>query len=260
MGYLYFDESIQEQGKFIVGAFVYSNQDLSPSVDVAIAEVGLVPKVDEYKSNAKMQGNPQAQQLRAAIYGLLRNTQIAVVVLPSKDRASLGAEASKALGQLIDANGLALERHAAFFDEGIKIPEREIETLSKRANGACQIYANQNSKLTSGIQVADLAAHYAGTMLAEQMGLTTRMVNAGVNSGYDPELEIELGFEIWARLRYAFFKESKEINDDIDDGDMIEMATLNVRGFGLFVSDLCGIELSEAADQRFGTCYMGCIH
>lgn len=76
MGYLYFDESIQEQGRFIVGAFVYSDQELSPSVDAAIAEVGLVPKVDEYKSNAKMQGNPQAQKLRAAIYGLLRDTRI----------------------------------------------------------------------------------------------------------------------------------------------------------------------------------------
>jgi hypothetical protein len=190
----------------------------------------------------------------------LDNARIAVVVLPSKDRALLGSQAVKALTRLIDANGLALDRHAAFFDEGIKIPQTEIETLSKKANGACQIYANQNSKLTSGVQVADLVAHYAGTMLVEHMGLIPRLVKAGANSGYDPDLEIELGFEIWARLRHAFFKQSKTLNDDIDDVDIAEMATLNVRGFGLFVSDLCGSELSQAADQRFGTCHMGCIH
>lgn len=260
MGYLYFDESIQERGEFIVGAFVYSDQDLSPAVDAAISKLGLVPKVDEYKSSAKMQENKQSQQLRAAIYGLLRSTRIAVLVLPSRERASIGTEAAKALSKLVEANGLALERHAAFFDEGIEIPDNQIEALSERANGGCQIYTNQDSRLTSGIQVADLAAHYAGTMLAAQMGIATKKVKAGVNSGYDPDLEIELGFEIWAGLRYAFFKQSREIDDDIDSSDMIEMATLNVRGFGLFVSDLCGSELSKAADRRFGTCYLGCIH
>jgi hypothetical protein len=261
MGYLYFDESIQDRGRFIIGALVYSDRDLSPDVELAIAEVGLVPRVDEYKSSNKMEGDHAARQLRAAISELLQDTQIAIVVLPSKARASLGIEAATALSRLIDANGLTSERHEAFFDEGIQISEEEVTALSKKSYGACRVYVNQNSKLVSGIQVADLAAHYAGTMLAEQMGLTTKIVKAGDDSGYDPDLQIELGFEIWARLRYAFFKEPRNIAaDEIDGLDMVDIATFNVKGFGLFVANSCDSELSQAANQRFGTCYLGCVH
>jgi hypothetical protein len=53
MGHFYFDESIQEQGGFIVGAFVYSEEELGPCVNAAIAEVGLVPRLMSIKATPR---------------------------------------------------------------------------------------------------------------------------------------------------------------------------------------------------------------
>jgi hypothetical protein len=59
MGYFYFDESIHQRGDFILGAWVYSNDDLSPQVLHAIEVTGLIPGVDEFKSGRRMDREPQ---------------------------------------------------------------------------------------------------------------------------------------------------------------------------------------------------------
>ena len=257
MGYFYFDESIQERGAFIVGAFVYSPFDLGSSVDAVIAGAGLKPRVDEFKSNANMSSNSVARMLRDGVGRLMGSTQVAVVVVPRADREKLGLLALGALTQLIRANGLSSEPHSVFIDQGIKVSSQELEITSRR-DVVLNVHQNQDSKLIPGIQVADLAAHHAGGMLMEQMGLVTKMVKAGANSGYDADLEIELGFELWAGLRYDFFKEPKTFNGD--EEDMIEVATYNVEGFGLFIAESCDTGLRNAALSRFGSCYLGCIH
>lgn len=257
MGYFYFDESIHERGGFIVGAFVYSPFDLGPSVDAVVASVGLTPRVDEFKSNAKMSSNPVTRMLRSGIGGLLSTSKVAVVILPRVDRNRLGQEALKALTRLVSVNDLSSEPHSVYIDQGIKVSLQDLEIVSQQ-DLLLDVHPNQDSKLIPGIQVADLAAHRASGMLLEQMGLVTKMVKAGPNSGYDPDLDIELGFEFWAGLRYPFFKQPKLFTGD--EEDMIEAATYNVEGFGLFIADSCNEVLRNASLARFGSVYLGCIH
>lgn len=88
MGYFYFDESIHERAGFILGAYVYSLDDLSPSVYAQIKAVGLCPGIDEFKSSAKMDKDPQQQLLRDKIKELLGNAfaKVGLVVIPCKLR------------------------------------------------------------------------------------------------------------------------------------------------------------------------------
>lgn len=44
MAYLYFDESIRDNGEFIIGALVISEDDLSCRIKITVARYGVKPK------------------------------------------------------------------------------------------------------------------------------------------------------------------------------------------------------------------------
>jgi hypothetical protein len=96
-----------------------------------------------------------------------------------------------------------------------------------------------------------------GVMLLEHLGHLKKMVKAGANSGYDPDIDIELGFELWASLRCAFFKTSQPSARPEDPfGDLM----FDVENYGLHIAQSCDNALRTAALERFGVCYLGCIH
>ena len=68
MGFFYFDESIHERAAFILGAFVYSPNDLSAAVAAALSSVGLQAGKDEFKSS----GGGLSSEHRLALRHLLR--------------------------------------------------------------------------------------------------------------------------------------------------------------------------------------------
>ena len=259
MGNFYFDETIQAKAGFTIGAFIYSDSDLSSIVFSALERSGLTPTVDEFKSGAHMASNPQQAWLRDHISALLSCVKVGVVVTPADDRSTLGAEALCGLEKILRANSLEKQHHKVFFDEGIYITLAIQESFLSSVGTCCELYLSQNSKIVGGIQVADLAAHSLGVMLLEQLGLISKKVRAGENSGYDPDLEIELGFELWASLRYSFFMASQPKSDSIPDDPVGEMI-YDVENFGLYISPSCTEQLKKAAIERFGKCYLGCIH
>ena len=259
MGYFYFDETIQERGGFIIGAFVYSPNDVTPKVYSVIEQVGLRPGIDEFKSGARMDRNPKQAELRNHLTGVLRNTRIGVVVASVTERTTLGREALLGLRKILLANGLAQKPHSVYLDEGIPIDSDTTKSILGQSATLCAIHPSQDSKLIGGIQLADLVAHSLGGMLLEHLGLVSKKVRAGENSGYDPDLEIELGFELWASLRYQFFKAPQPNPGPIPDdpvGDLI----FDVENYGLHISEGCSQTLKDAALGRFGDCYLGCIH
>lgn len=259
MGHFYFDETIQERGGFIIGAFVYSPNDVTPEVYSAIEHVGLRPGVDEFKSGTRMDRNPKQAVLRKRLIEILAHTRVGLVVVPATERALLGHHAILGLQKILSANDLAQQRHSVFLDQGITVDKAFCKESLGESDALCEIYQSQDSKLIGGIQLADLTAHLLGGMLLESLGLMSKLVRAGENSGYDPDLEIELGFELWATLRYQFFKAPQPNPGAIPDdpiGDLI----FDVEHYGLHISDSCSQSLKEAALQRFGTCYLGCIH
>lgn len=259
MGYFYFDETIQERGGFIIGAFVYAPNDMTPAVYSALNHVGLRPGFDEFKSGSRMDWNPNQAKLRDQLSNILMHTSVGVVVLPVSERASLGREAMDGLQKILRTNGLDQQPHKVFLDEGITIDSHTQQSFLEGVGALCELHSSQDSKLIGGIQLADLVAHSLGGMLLEQLGLIAKKVRAGAGSGYDPDLEIEIGFELWASLRYQFFKALQPKPGPIPD-DPIGEIIFDVENYGLHISEKCSPSLRDAALQRFGDCYLGCIH
>ena len=140
-----------------------------------------------------------------------------------------------------------------YFDEGITVDPYMVAGLGARVGVSCDVFLDQDSRLVGGIQVADLAAHSMGVMLLEHLGYLKKMVKAGKNSGYDPDLDIELGFMLWASLRYSFFMAAQPNRRPEDP-------LLNVADYGLHIATSCDEVLHVAVVERFGECYLGCIH
>jgi len=259
MGNFYFDETIQERGGFIIGAFVYSPYDVTPAVYSAIQQVGMRPGVDEFKSGARMDRNLKQAELRDRLMNLLSSTRVGLVVVPTTQRSFLGHHALLGLRKILSANDLAHKPHSVFLDQGITVKRNSGRDLLGEPGDMCEVHQSQDSKLIGGIQLADLAAHLLGGMLLEELGLITKLVCVGENSGYAPDLEIELGFALWASLRYQFFK-APQPNLGADPDDPVGDLTFDVENYGLYISEDCPEKLKQAALQRFGTCYLGCIH
>lgn len=259
MGFFYFDESIHERAGFIVGAFIYKDRDLTPTVFKALAEAGLRPKIDEFKSSSKMTSLPGQLKARDNLRSTLNTVSTGVVIVPAARRGSLGDEAIAGLGKILKQNELDVVAHEVFVDQGITVSDIVGKTFGNGPGKLCKLHLNQDSKLIGGIQLADLAAHSMSVMLLEQLGLVKKMVKAGENSGYDPELDIELGFELWASLRYSFFRAPQPKPGPIPDDPVGELI-FDVENYGLHIADNCDEKLRDAALQRFGECYLGCIH
>jgi hypothetical protein len=217
----YFDESIHQRGDFILGAFAYG-PDPTDEVNAALLSTGSNPDTDEYKSSATMKNHPERQALREELHkvrGL--SYDYAIVVLPFSERASLGAETLAALRKIIEANQLTGRRESAFIDEGV-FANTERGKKAATDSGVLEyadVLVEQDSKVIKGLQLADLVAHTCALMLLDALGMLPKMVKAGPNSGYDPDLDIDLGFELWSRVRYQFFNggltRRPESNDDM---------------------------------------------
>ena len=145
-----------------------------------------------------------------------------------------------------------------FFDEGLFRSERAIyeQTQSDNDFAECNFFFEQDSKEILGIQLADLAAHTCSIMLLDQLGHISKKVILRVPGDeiYDG-VEVELGFEMWASIRYAFLSQNKK-----DCGDGMDIATVEVYPWGLLVDELVNQTVFDAAMIRFGEIYLGCIH
>jgi len=257
VGYFYFDESIQERRGFIIGAFVYSVDDLDPPVAAVLTRHGLIPGHDEYHSCANAAGNPKHAALRGAMRGLLHERRFGVVVHPAERRDELGIEAVRGLRKLLDANSLT-GQHVAVFDEGIFSSTPDAQQLMDDfgLRGRVDPVFQADSRVRGGLQVADLVAHCCGRMLFEHISDVKKMVKAGENSGYDPDLDLELEFELWAGLRYNWFAGEDKNRPEGEEF----WPVVDVSDYGLHISDACTPELRDAAYGRFAKSYLGCIH
>jgi hypothetical protein len=257
MGYCYFDETIRQNAGFIVGAWVYSNSYLTPDVFSALNEAGLQPGVDEFKSGARMTHNPAQAKARSLFFGILSQVRVGTVVMPSDDRASLGAEALIGLAMFLTANGLNGVAHSVFIDGGIPVAQTLIDGFCAQIGSPYDVRVQQESKLLGGIQIADLVAHTMGIMLLERQGHLKKVVKASPGSGYHPNEEFQLGFELWSSLRCSLFKAEMPIPRG---EDLLGNLEYLVEGYGLHISRSSGETLRASAIDRFGRCYMGCIH
>jgi hypothetical protein len=147
--------------------------------------------------------------------------------------------------------------HELYVDQNINMPR---ERQSNLITSGVSVFLNQDSRIAAGLQVADHAAHALGGILLEEMNIVRKIVSYDGGSGYDPDQEIELGFELWASLRYALLGKSEYIPGISPASDDSINPYLRVDGYGLFVSPSCSEKLAENVRNRFGINYLGCIH
>jgi hypothetical protein len=253
----YIDESIHRRGDFIIGACVFG-PDPTDLINAALTAVGLDPDCDEFKSSAKMTEHPEQQALRRELQNILHRTyRFAVVIVPHQERASLGREILLGLDKVCRANDLAHLHESAYFDKGIFSSAQSAMKLAQQLGVSkyCEVHPEQDSRLAKGVQLADLVAHTCALMLLDALGLLSKVVKAGPDSGYDPYLDTDLGFELWASVRYQFFNGGLHNIVETNEDMVVDVAT-----YGLHIAESCSPRLREAALVRFGTQYWGCIH
>lgn len=257
MGYFYIDDSIHDNGEFIIAACIYSEQDLSKDVEEIIRKNGLDPRFFEFKSRSNY--SLEKVQVRTDIKGLFQERcRLGLIIIPRAERSNLGIECLKAIKQFIDMDEELQEPMVVYFDQGMFMSIQQAATVGKEVGipDTVSLMFEQDSKSIRGIQVADMAAHTASVYFKEQLGISKKMVKAGKSSGYDPNMEMELGFEMWATLRYRLF--SKRLRPS--SGDTLEDAIQEVEPYGLYISSLCTQSLAKQAREAFAEVYLGCIH
>lgn len=257
MSCFFVDESIQTRGGFILAALVHAEEDLSPTVNGALLAAGLTPGVDEFRSSAYLAEHPHLQSLRDGMYAALLQTAIAVVVAPENDRGRLGNHVLDGLAKVILANSLQDALESACFDQNIQFAARQSSIAAFSSRFGVTVELEQDSRQRAGLQVADLVAHTAGIMLLDSLGLVTKTVRVGEESGYPSDTEMKLGFEMWASLRWHFFSGQPLASADEDP---VRGTTVPTEDYALFVAASCPAQLADAARSRFGTMYRGCIH
>jgi hypothetical protein len=260
MGFFHFDESLHPKAGFALGAFVYSEESLDTAVCEALHQSGLTPKVDEFKSGMRMDMHPKQARARDLLKSILgERCGVGVVVVPYSPRDLLGPESLLGLNKILTTISFRSKSHDVYFDQGIfpsgTAGRKAADSISFAQR--CRFYFEQDSRQVLGLQIADLVAHMCGTMLLAQLGLVKKTVKAGPDSGYDPDGDMPLGFELRATLRRRFFAAPPP---PVDTWKSQLDYQVDVESRGLHIAPSCDAKLARSALSRFGKMYLGCIH
>lgn len=257
MAFLYMDDSKHDQYAFSLGAFVISDTDLSEPLKAIYTRHGYDIERFEYKSSALMYRDIRRRDLRSSLQNfLVRNCQVALCI--SSNGESLGSASLELLKHTLQHPMLVKGNHQVFFDEGLFRSRAKAHALVDEAHlgGTCHFHFEQDSKSVLGIQLADLAAHCCSTMLLHQLGHYKKTVS--LNMPRDEiyhGLCVDLGWELWAKLRYCFLSQNKPEPWDEDN-----FAFVDVYPWGLHVDETVDPPIRLAAMKQFGEIYLGCIH
>lgn len=243
---VFVDESIQHALGYICVGFAHC--DATPDADIAaaIAEVGLVPGFDEYKSGIRMDRDPERQNLRDAVYQLVvQRCRLGVYIASVTERPTLLAGTLAALGQLVDQNGLVVPQDV-FVDEGIvgNVPQ----------NDRLRVSLNCDSRKVPGIQLADFVAYHCSYLLKCALTGEQKKVLIDIDPHPVSGQEVDLDWMVRTDLRRNFFVKQRSIEDIKGDDWFFKLA-----GYGAFFSPHLTERLNAAAEEVFDTMYFGCV-
>lgn len=253
MAFLYLDDSKHHRFGFSLAAFVICESDPTEHITSVFQKLGYDPEAFEYKSSSKMANNESLRALRSSLKSFIgRRCKIAVCVVDGDKR--LGPAALELLKTSLSHSHLKGQSHELFFDEGLFQSSKSASHLVEGDPRfrLCKFHFEQDSRKHLGIQLADIVAHTCSTMLLETLGHITKKVvlNMPGDSVYDG-LEVELGFEMWAGIRYAFLSNNKpNPKDDFD------LANVDVYPWGLFIDEGVDQRIYNSAMERFGENYV----
>ncbi len=247
----YFDDSQHRRGDFVLGAFVIFEADPTPAISAAILEAGLRPGEDEYKSRHLHAADARWVQLRLSLFGIAREATVGVVVAPFADRGNFGLHGLMGLAHIMRANDIARPA-SVFLDQGLFQSPHDFARACRTAGvpSDIRIESECDSRVVLGIQVADLVAPAGASGLFGRARISDKTLRS------DEEDEYQLSFEMWARLRYNFFR--RRITDPALEA-AARSGLVDSSG-GLYVAPGTPATIAEAAEGRFGKTWLGSIH
>jgi hypothetical protein len=252
---IFVDDSIHDRGEFIICGIVISKNNPNQEIADCLSNHGYNPKKDEFKRGLNYTRNPKMLQVRNCLKGILSSCSIGLIVLPSEKRKYIGEETLKGIKQIIDSNKIKGKIRLSIDENFFKSKQSGGKFANDLGLTNVELNLESDSKIERGIQLADLVAHTCSSMLLESMGLINKMVRVGENSGYDLDDEVNLGFELWASVRYQILGEVGQ-EQFFKEG----MPMKKTYPYGLYVSDYCNSKLKEHSYGRFSDIYLGCIH
>ena len=254
MGYFYLDDSKHPSLGFCLGSFVYCNEDPQDELEGLLSKHGLRPGIDEFKSSFPMDTG-RLHGLREDLRQYLRKNCKIGAVLSAKPE-ELHLDALSLLRKMSQHPDVGINPHSVFIDQEIfRSNNAQIRALNESTFIGWTLHFEQDSKIVYGIQLADLAAHTCSIMMKDSLGLVNKSVKAGKDSGYDAATGIELGFELFASIRYRFLGQYAPYIDN----DLFR-PMLMVSDYGLHISDRLEPSIRTQAESRFGAVHLGCIH
>jgi hypothetical protein len=256
MTYAYFDESRHTRAGFSVGAFVCFENDPSAIIRAAIASAGFTPGRDEYKSRHRHDEDSRWTALRDELYRIARAGSIGLTFYGNEPAAE-ATHAAAGLAHFLSNNEFASPVRA-FFDEGVFRSSHHWDDARSSHPALATVLAEPScdSRVVPGIQVADLVAHTCAVVVLADLGLVSKTVKAGPNSGYDEDLDLPLEFELWAALRWSF---PCKLITDPDLQGAAQSGLVDTSG-AIYVAGNCPAEVRGAAEARYRQTWRGCIH
>ena len=261
----YFDESLHDAHDFMLGAFVFARHDhATAAVASALEAAHLRVGVDEFMSRLPFADNFRLQQLRSdLIQYVARETKVGIVIAPRKERAHLGKHALEGLAKVAWRNALECTSLDIEFDDGV-FSSSTAALLQTEEIGFPENFHftyRADSKVSLGLQLADLVANAASRMLIETMTGHQKRVTLGEDSGYEEGTEAALSWDLKMMLRYSFFSGRLAEPPRNDEGRFEwHLPLMDLRSFAVHTAGPLGDTLDEGVDSAFGRIWLGCIH
>ena len=244
---IYIDESIHNECGFMLLSYILCGKNPHEDIERIISRYG----VREFHACTNMGKNLDMQKLRSDLTEYVNSKcKWGVLVLLDDKRYTLLPDILQLFSEMQN-NGFEGPADV-FLDEGL-LALRDLTVLEKLEF----IHRAQicSSHTVLGIQLADLIAALCGVRLKEAISGQQKILTYGKESGFDPPIEAELGFELWASLRYSMLHAPDAMGED-----MPGMAMFPTHGYGFVSSPSCSENLRAKAEKIFGAVYLGCIH
>nr|WP_315394402.1 DUF3800 domain-containing protein [uncultured Duganella sp.] len=244
---IFVDESIQQELGYICVGFAYCSELPDVAIHEAVARVGLLPGVDEYKSGYRMVGSNTRKALRDSISDLvLERCKLGVYIAGIDERPVLGKAIIDTIEKIINANNLEKPQRV-FVDEGISLRYAIPESI--KIIGKC------DSRKIPGIQLADFVAYHCSYLLKCAISGTSKKIIMPLDEPHPlAGEEVELDWILRTNFRRHFFVEDRNVEEIKGDDWSFKLA-----GYGSFFSPQLGATVKKAAESTFDSMYFGCV-
>ena len=243
---IFVDESIQDSLGYICVGFAYCKESPDEAINDAIAQAGLIPGTDEYKSGYRMANSSPRHQLRDSVYQIvLERCKLGLYIAPVSERPTLRNSVVSIVEKIIRHNELMLPQ-AVFVDEGI--------LGNVKPSSEIQVEFDCDSKSVPGIQLADFVAYHCSYLLKCTLsGVSKKILVEEAPHPLTGE-EVDLDWMVRTNFRRHFFVEQRNLEEITGDDWFFKLA-----GYGAFFSPGLSPKVLRAAEETFDSMYFGCV-